>query len=189
MHRMTDTWDSAMPSMVKKPVAKRYWRELVRLAREYGRRLKPKEIVEEAKNPKSPLHDYFEWDVREAAQKYWLHQARNLANVVYVEIVDDEGKPVMTNVLVNVKIREKGQISQAYRIHTEALDTPYERAQLVERALNELEGWVEKHWGLYKELRPLAKTIAIEVKLTRKDLFRRPEKAERTRRAEPALLL
>lgn len=35
-------------------------------------RLTPAEVLEEARNPESPLHDQFTWDDTEAAEKYRL---------------------------------------------------------------------------------------------------------------------
>lgn len=48
--------------------------------------LTPEVVVEDAKNPSSVLHDYFEWDDHKAAKEYRLDQARELIRSVrYVE--------------------------------------------------------------------------------------------------------
>lgn len=49
-------------------------------------RLAPADVVAEASDPASPLHDYFEWDDSEAARKYRLSQARTLIRSIKVEI-------------------------------------------------------------------------------------------------------
>ena len=36
------------------------------------------DIIKEAKNPDSPLHDYFEWDVNKAAHSEWRSTAKRL---------------------------------------------------------------------------------------------------------------
>lgn len=41
-------------------------------------RLTPAEVLDEARNPDSPLHDQFTWDDTEAAEKYRLGQASRL---------------------------------------------------------------------------------------------------------------
>lgn len=41
-------------------------------------RLTPAEVLEEARNPDSPLHDQFNWNDTEAAEKYRLGQASRL---------------------------------------------------------------------------------------------------------------
>lgn len=47
--------------------------------------LTPDAVVADAKKKESPLHDYFEWDVKKAAYQHWLDQAREL--IVSVRIV------------------------------------------------------------------------------------------------------
>lgn len=49
-------------------------------------RLKPEDVVNEAKKPSSPLHDYFEWDDEKAANEHRLEQARQLIRSVRVVI-------------------------------------------------------------------------------------------------------
>lgn len=49
-------------------------------------RLIPSDVVEEARNPESPLHSHFEWDNSEAATKYRLLQAGVLIRSVKLEI-------------------------------------------------------------------------------------------------------
>lgn len=47
--------------------------------------LTPQAVVEDARDPKSPLHGQFNWDVSKAAYEYWLDQARALiVSVRYV---------------------------------------------------------------------------------------------------------
>lgn len=49
-------------------------------------RLTPDDVVEEASSPKSPLHQFFEWDNTVAAYKYRLEQARELIKTVTVVV-------------------------------------------------------------------------------------------------------
>lgn len=46
--------------------------------------LTPDAVIEDAKDPDSPLHDQFEWDTSKAAYRYWLDQARALITSVKV---------------------------------------------------------------------------------------------------------
>lgn len=52
--------------------------------------LTPDAVVADARDPGSPLHDQFEWDVGKAAYKYWLDQARNLITSVKVVATVDK---------------------------------------------------------------------------------------------------
>lgn len=55
---------------------------------EHEGRLTPDEVIGDAKDPSSPLHDEFTWDVNEAALEHWRDTARRIIrSVVYtVEI-------------------------------------------------------------------------------------------------------
>ena len=46
--------------------------------------LTPDAVIEDAKDPESPLHDQFEWDTDKAAYRYWVDQARSLITSVKV---------------------------------------------------------------------------------------------------------
>jgi len=66
---------------------------IVELAEANGGRVTPEMVVDDARNPESPLHDYFEWDVNVAAAKHWLDQARTLIRSVKF-VFRDEKKTV-----------------------------------------------------------------------------------------------
>jgi hypothetical protein len=46
-------------------------------------RLTPAAVVDDARQPSSPLHDQFEWDKGKAAYAHWIDQARTLITSVY----------------------------------------------------------------------------------------------------------
>ena len=48
--------------------------------------LDPVAVVEDARDPTSPLHGFFEWDDTAAAQQYRLGQARQLIRRVKIEV-------------------------------------------------------------------------------------------------------
>lgn len=54
--------------------------------------LTPDRVIEDARNPKSPLHEYFEWDKDSAHAKYLVIQARELIRSVRVVIERNEHK-------------------------------------------------------------------------------------------------
>src|SRR5688572_23670971 len=49
----------------------------------------PEVVVEDAKNPDSPLHGLFDWNLETAAHKFWLDQARTLIKSVQVKITNE----------------------------------------------------------------------------------------------------
>jgi len=157
MARMMNDYHTDFPAI---PVAKvrRYARELNRLEEQYGRGLRAKEIVNEARPRKSPLHDYFEWNKEKAAEKYLLQQARTLVAVIRVTVVDNDGRKTPARAMVSVIIKEKGRKLHVFERHDKVLDDPDFRSQRVDTALNELEAWC-KRWEVHRELEPLRKTI------------------------------
>lgn len=58
-------------------------RELARLQREKGE-LTAEVVVEAARDPRSPLHDAFDWDPQRAAHEHWLHIGRRLIKSVAI---------------------------------------------------------------------------------------------------------
>ena len=49
-------------------------------------RLNPDTVVREARDPQSPLHSYFTWDVETAALKMWREEARRLISSYEITI-------------------------------------------------------------------------------------------------------
>lgn len=66
--------------------------ELVRLGE--GGEATPRKIVDAARDESSPLHPYFAWDDRTAADKYRHMQARQLVKAVMVVITDGRRRAV-----------------------------------------------------------------------------------------------
>src|SRR5262252_3360377 len=64
-------------------------RELKKLRTKDGR-LTAERVVEAARDPKSPLHAWFEWNESKAAQKWWLEQARALIVWAEIKVVVEE---------------------------------------------------------------------------------------------------
>lgn len=65
-------------------------KELARLAQKH-KALTPRIVLDAARNPASALHGAFDWDDTSAAEKWRLHQARDLIRSVHV--VQDEAAP------------------------------------------------------------------------------------------------
>src|SRR4029077_20904761 len=48
--------------------------------------INPKRVIEAARDPASPIHIDFEWDVKTAAEQHWLDQARTLIRFVKLNV-------------------------------------------------------------------------------------------------------
>jgi len=51
--------------------------------------LTPELVVKEAKRPTSPLHGLFEWDLKKAAYRHWIEQARTIIRSLSVVVTED----------------------------------------------------------------------------------------------------
>ncbi len=98
-----------------------YGRELHRLATINGNSgLTPENIVAEAQKADSPIHGWFQWDIKLAAESHWKQQARMLCNAISVEVImPDGGKyilPMMESISVTVidNQSDKGKNERRY---------------------------------------------------------------------------
>jgi hypothetical protein len=118
-------------------------------------------VVEAAKDPVSPLHGFFTWDLAEAAAKQWLNEARRLIQSVrYVVVSQDTGEPVRVRSIVSSKIVDQNDeiVQHNGWIDRKALlrkkDT---RDRFILRARSELRQWVLRYCDVTEltELRTL----------------------------------
>jgi hypothetical protein len=61
--------------------------------------LTPDRVIDAAKDPRSPLHTWFTWDIKTAAQAYWREQARELIRSVEVTVLVED-RPVKVSYFV-----------------------------------------------------------------------------------------
>lgn len=115
-----------------------------------GGRVKPEQLVKLAKSPKNPLHKYFTWDVRKAAEKWLLHEARNLIGCVCVVL--DGGEKVRTWHHVFIDGAPEYLETDEVRGSKELIDL------VLEEAIKELKFWRSKYGNL-KKLFKIAKAI------------------------------
>lgn len=127
---------------------------LDRLRKEFKGEITPKDVVQDARNPNSPLHPFFEWDDSEAAEQYRLQQARGLIRaVVAVYTSDDEPAKKMK---AYVHVREPG--ANHYRETQHALSQSSTREAVLRRAWEELQQWKRRYRDL-EEFAQLVETI------------------------------
>lgn len=70
----------------KKASAQKIGETLAKITAANEGQLRPKDVVEAARDPKNVLHKHFEWDDSKAAEAFRLEQAREVVRVVRVEI-------------------------------------------------------------------------------------------------------
>ena len=97
--------------------------------------LNPKNVVERANNKKSILHNLFEWDDTEAAEKFRLQQARNIVNHV-IEVIVVRGNQIEERAFFNVVAKNDENV---YVSLTEAITMPSYKKQLLKEMETTLE--------------------------------------------------
>ncbi len=108
------------------------------------------QVLTDARNPKSPLHDDFEWDDTAAAEQYRLAQARYILRSIVV--VYDEAPEVPTRAFILV---DSGS-GEAYQSTCVALSDADMRLQVLEKAKKEMAAFRRR----YSELRELAEVFS-----------------------------
>ena len=98
----------------------------------------PKALVDESKDTSSPTHRFFEWNNTKAAEKFRLHQAKNIINHVEIEIVSAEvpGGTIRLRAFQPIVIGGKRGYSASANVVS---NEDYAR-QVVDRLVNMIEG-------------------------------------------------
>ncbi len=131
-------------------------RELQRIQALNRGLLRAVDVVEEARHPASPLHDYFEWDDGEAGHRYRLAQARQLIRVT-VEVLPYNEPRYEVRAFVSLS-PDRTLEGGGYRVMAEVLATPSQRQQLLADALSELNRLKAKYFQL-SELEGIFRSI------------------------------
>lgn len=129
--------------------------ELEALAESSNGLLLPETVVEFAKDPTTALHNRFEWDDTEAAQKYRIWQARQLIKVT-VNILPNESE---TEYKMFVSLKPDRYNGGGYRTLVGVMSDEAMRRQLLTQAHNDFKMWQKKYQQL-KELAPVFDKMA-----------------------------
>ena len=127
---------------------------LKKILEKNGGLLRPSDVVEEARDSKSPLHSSFCWDDTEAARLFRLDQAQRLIRSFRFK-VDDGEKSVDVPVFVNISIDRVGaKDANPYRLTEDVARTP-NLLEIVEKdALDQLRG-IRERYGHLKRLKDI----------------------------------
>jgi hypothetical protein len=132
--------------MKKEPIKRRREKELEQIRRGNGGVLRPSDVVAFAKNKKTALHSYFEWDDSKAAAAHRLEQARELIRVVVTVLPNTQEKVNVYASLPNDRKSKDG----GYRAVVDILDDEDLTAQLLDSAARDLDAFRTKYARLRK---------------------------------------
>ena len=92
--------------------------------------LEPESVVDAARDPKSAMHDQFNWDDSEAAHSYRLQQARALIKRVVVEVVRSDQEKVFVPSFIRSPAGKGYEMTQEVTVNTMDRQTVVLRALL-----------------------------------------------------------
>jgi hypothetical protein len=127
--------------------------EYIEKFRDDGGNLSPEQLVKDAKNESSPLHELFEWNNQAAAREYRLTQARHLIRSLEVVYVENDVE-IQTYAYVSLEGKHHGPYTSMRKV----LSADEQRKQLYNQALRDLRVWRSKYNHI-KELKELYEAI------------------------------
>jgi hypothetical protein len=113
---------------------------LVDIAKQHGGVLMVDDVLNEAKNEGSPLHDHFEWDDSVAADAHRRYQARVLIQRCKITLVDS----APTQVRAFVSLQSDREIGGGYRLTTTVMDDEAMREELLRDIRLTIARWNQK---------------------------------------------
>lgn len=140
-----------MPRDGDDTLAQRRLAELDQLKHASGGIVSPRAVVDFARNSRTALHSWFEWNNSAAAEKYRLHQARLLINVLVTVV---PGTKIATQAYVS--LAEDRHEDGGYRAIVDVLSDADLRGRLLAMALAELRAFRSK----YRRLQELGDLFA-----------------------------
>lgn len=126
--------------------------------------LEPKNVVNAARDKKSPLHNIFEWDNSVAGEKYRTIQASMLICSITIQEVESEPPRRYFS-----SIKPMGEGKSAYLPTSVALGNTFFRNQLLQKAIDDLDA-AKKKYGNIAELEGVFKIYdKVKVKALKKE--------------------
>lgn len=118
-------------------------------------KLTPQDVLEDARDPASPLHTHFDWDDASAAEKFRLKQAGEILTAVRVIRITQPGE-----VLVPAYIKTTSGLGTPGYIRVAQATAPPNRDRVLAEIINQyyIRSTRDRHLG-FSELGPLFEMI------------------------------
>jgi len=123
--------------------------------------LKPRFVIEAAKNSNNPLHEMFEWNDEKAAELQRLQFARGIISSLVIEVKFNNHK-TQQNVFYSVTLNpeNKNDNKVGYLEIGEVMGDDRYKLQVVNKALQEISYWQGKY-SSYNELSKIFESIEL----------------------------
>lgn len=110
----------------------------------------PRDVLDTARSDNSPLHEYFEWNDKKAADEYRLEQARRMLRSINVRYIEDgQPKEARAFQVVHKQAYEGGP--RQYKSFQVLYGDSAFAAQMMDRAFEDLVTW-KKRYQPYTEM-------------------------------------
>ena len=123
-------------------ITKERIQEILRIKKQNG--LTAENVINEAKKKKNVLHQLFDWNNTEAAEKWRLHQARVFINEIKI-IIDTKEYYAFENVSINISSTTKDDTVREYKETLEITNNNDWRQQIIKTAYSQLLYWKNKY--------------------------------------------
>lgn len=139
------------------------------LAKKLRREVTPKDVLKDAGDPDSVLHGFFEWDNRRAADAHRLHQARQLLGHLKVIYHDALGNEIRVREYVRLVHESPAthELRSGYFPRSRAMTNSNLEQQCVERAITELESWMNR-WRGFRRIEATYTSVQMALSSLRK---------------------
>ena len=141
--KLTHEFAARPGSRLKDKDVKRIAPRLEKLIHAHGERLKAEDVLADAKDPKSPLHQYFEWDDAQAGEAWRLSQARMILNSIRVRTVGG-GREFIPMYLNITEQDESGAKTRSYVSAARVIEDRDLQDALLRSAQREMEAWISR---------------------------------------------
>ena len=113
---------------------------LVNIAKQHGGVLMVDDVLNEARDENSPLHEHFEWDDSVAAETHRRYQARVLIQRCKITLVDS----APTQIRAFVSLQSDRELGGGYRLTTTVMDDEAMREELLRDIRLTIARWNQK---------------------------------------------
>lgn len=113
---------------------------LIDIAKQHGGVLMVDDVLNEARNEHSPLHDHFEWDDSAAADAHRRYQARVLIQRCRITLADS----TPTEIRAFVSLQSDRELGGGYRLTTTVMDDEAMREELLRDIRLTIARWNQK---------------------------------------------
>jgi hypothetical protein len=123
--------------------AQRYGQRIYDLVEERNGTITPGDVLTDAESERSPLHDFFEWDDTQAAERWRTNQARYLLRSIHVVLTNGQGEEEQTRFTYNIMNmpEDNGEGQRVYCTIQRVLTDAEIREQVVGQAMRQLQSW------------------------------------------------